>query len=129
MKIEVKEKFNFDYRYCLEQCLVQLDFLYKNNAITMLDYVKQKDRICYFLDGDLNGTVTIKDLQKINHRTIPLTINDTIFLFEQIQKGTWISTKFHSGFLTKKLIINKEYFFQLNETVFVEMKEITKIGF
>ncbi len=68
-------------------------------------------------------------MQKINHRTIPLTINDTIFLFEQIQKGTWISTKFHSGFLTKKVIINKEYFFQLNETVFVEMKEITKIGF
>ena len=84
MKLELKKKYNFDYRYCLEQCLIQLDFLYKNNAITMQDYVKQKDRICYFLNGDLYGTVTIKDLIKIKHRTIPLTINDTIFLFEDI---------------------------------------------
>ena len=129
MKYLIELKKHFDYRYSMEIILQQLDFLYRTNEISIVDYFEKKDKICAFLYGDVWGTVTIKDLLELRKHDFTLDIKDIPFFYSQISIGTFIQTNIYSGYLTKKVIIENERYFQLDDKKFFKMNEITKIGY
>ena len=129
MKLHFQYKRHFDYKYSLKIIKEQLDFLYKKNQISMVDYVSKKDSINLFLDNNNENYITILDLIKLRKNEPILDIIDHALFYSQISKGTQISTNLYSGTITRKLKIEKEFYFEINNRFFVKIDEITKIGY
>lgn len=129
MKLYLDRKRHFDYKHCLEMIKEQLDFLYKQNKISMIDYVSKKDRINLFLENNNENYITISDLIKLRKNEPILEVKNHALFYSQIAKGTQISTNLYSGEMTRKLIIEKEFYFEINNRFFVKLNEITKIGY